>query len=184
MNGTNDHQRETSWIEDAKVNAQAPIDTLVSTRATQPRMENRNRSTSGCTSNGGTAGRDSAGAEDAGTEKESNGCKDNTWDRTRNLARAKKQDLLSLWEGCHWDDNNGGWIDPKLCAEARREEVTCLRASRKAPIKTGWVKTGNGRTGSSTCLRGGLRGKVRLTQDRVVRVDAAAGGGESGAVRG
>ena len=34
---------------------------------------------------------------------------------------------LSIWEGKHWDDNKGGWLDPELCAKARREEVEYIR---------------------------------------------------------
>ena len=34
-----------------------------------------------------------------------------------------EQELLSAWERWHWDDNKGGWLDPELCAKARREEV-------------------------------------------------------------
>ena len=52
----------------------------------------------------------------------------------------------------HRDDNNGVWLDPELCARARREEVesirrhkthtrvpgeACPRETAKAPIKTG-----------------------------------------------
>ena len=66
------------------------------------------------------------------------------------------QKLLSVWEGWHWDDTKGGWLDPDLCAQARREEVEyirrhklytrvsrehCLRDTGKAPIKTGWMET-------------------------------------------
>ena len=34
---------------------------------------------------------------------------------------------MSAWEGWHWDDNKGGWLDPELCAKARREEVEHIR---------------------------------------------------------
>ena len=34
---------------------------------------------------------------------------------------------LSTWEGWHWDDNKGRWLDPELCARARREEVEYIR---------------------------------------------------------
>ena len=30
-------------------------------------------------------------------------------------------------KGWHWDDTNGGWLDPELCAKARREEVEYSR---------------------------------------------------------
>ena len=39
-----------------------------------------------------------------------------------NLMHHDEQELLSLWEGWHWDDNKGGWLDLELCAKARREE--------------------------------------------------------------
>ena len=38
-----------------------------------------------------------------------------------------ERELLSVWEGWHWDDNEGGWLDPELCARARREEVEYIR---------------------------------------------------------
>ena len=34
-----------------------------------------------------------------------------------------EQELLSLWG----KDVNGGWLDPELCAKARREEVEHIR---------------------------------------------------------
>ena len=39
------------------------------------------------------------------------------------LKHHDEQELLSICEGWHWDDNKGGWLDPELCAKARREEV-------------------------------------------------------------
>ena len=66
-----------------------------------------------------------------------------------------EQELLSVWEGWQWDDNRGGWLDPELCAKARRNEVeyirrhkmctrvsreVCLRETGRAPIKTGWAE--------------------------------------------
>ena len=78
------------------------------------------------------------------------------------LMRHDEQELLSVWEGWHWDDNKGGWLDPELCAKARREEVeyirrhtmctgvsreTCLRERGRAPIKTGWAETDKGPPG-------------------------------------
>ena len=38
-----------------------------------------------------------------------------------------EQGLLSVWEGWHWDDKEGGWLDPERCARARREEVEYIR---------------------------------------------------------
>ena len=29
----------------------------------------------------------------------------------------------SAWEGWHWDDNKGGWLDQELCSKARRGGV-------------------------------------------------------------
>ena len=78
------------------------------------------------------------------------------------LMHQDEQELLSVWEGWHWDDNKGGWLDPELCAKARREEVeyirrhkmyvrvpreVCLRETGKAPIKTGWAETDKGQPG-------------------------------------
>ena len=44
------------------------------------------------------------------------------------LIHHDEQALLSLWQGWHWDDIKGGWLEPELCAKARREEVgsTCV----------------------------------------------------------
>ena len=83
-------------------------------------------------------------------------------DGMEKLVHHDEQELLSLWEGWHWDGNTGGWLDPELCAMARREEVkhvrrhkmytrvtreTCLRETEKAPTKTGWAETDNGQPG-------------------------------------
>ena len=68
------------------------------------------------------------------------------------LMHQDEQELLSAWEGWHWDDNKGGWLDPELCAKARREEVeyvrrhkmyvrvpgeVCLRETGKPPSRQG-----------------------------------------------
>ena len=78
------------------------------------------------------------------------------------LVHHDEQELLSVWEGWHWDDNNGGWFDPELCAKGRREEVeytrrpkmytsvsreVCLRETGRTPIKTGWAETDKGQPG-------------------------------------
>ena len=78
------------------------------------------------------------------------------------LMHPDEQELLSLWEGWHWDDNKGWWLDLELCANARREEVkyirrhkmytrvskeVCLRETWKAPTKTGWAETDKGQQG-------------------------------------
>ena len=67
-----------------------------------------------------------------------------------------------MWEGWHWDDNVGGWLDLELCAKARREEVEyirrrkmngrvprelCSRETGKAPTKTEWAETDKGQPG-------------------------------------
>ena len=59
-------------------------------------------------------------------------------------------------------DNKGGWLDPELCANGRREEVeyirrhkmysrvpreVCQRETGKAPIKIGWAETDKGQPG-------------------------------------
>ena len=41
-----------------------------------------------------------------------------------------EQELLSVWERWHSDDNKSGWLDPELCATARREEVEYIRRHR------------------------------------------------------
>ena len=76
--------------------------------------------------------------------------------------RHDEQELLSVWDGWHWDDNKGGWLDPELCAKARREEVehirrhemytrvpreVCPRETENAPIKTRWAETDKGQPG-------------------------------------
>ena len=72
------------------------------------------------------------------------------------LMHQDEQELLSAWEGWHWDDNKGGWLDPELCAQTRQEEVEYIRRHKmhtrvprevcssetgKAPFKTGWAET-------------------------------------------
>ena len=39
----------------------------------------------------------------------------------------EEQELLSVWEGWHWDDNEDNWLDRELCAKAKREEVEYIR---------------------------------------------------------
>ena len=78
------------------------------------------------------------------------------------LMHHDEQEMLSIWEGWHWDDGKGGWHDPELCAKARGEEVeyirrhkmytrvsreVCLRETGRAPIKTGWAETDKGHPG-------------------------------------
>ena len=79
-----------------------------------------------------------------------------------NLIHHGDQELLSVWEGWHWDGNKGGWLDPELCARTRREVVeyirrhkmhtrvsreTCLRETGRAPIKTRRAETDKGQPG-------------------------------------
>ena len=105
-----------------------------------------------------------------------------------------EQQQLSVWEGWHWDDNKGGWLDPELCAKARREEVeyirrhkrytrvsreTCLRETGRAPIKTGWAETDKGQPGRPNVREGKQDPRVA----KAVRVNAATRGAESCAVR-
>ena len=87
---------------------------------------------------------------------------DHVQDDVEKLVHHDEQALLSVWQGWDWDDTEGGWLDPELCAKARREEVeyirhqkmhtrvpreTCLRGTEKAPIKTEWVETDEGQPG-------------------------------------
>ena len=114
------------------------------------------------------------------------------WDK---LMHHDEQELLSLCEGWHCNDSKGGWLDPELCARARREEVeyirrhkmcmrvhreVCMRETAEAPIKTGWAA---GLTREAQRAREvGREGIQDARKARVVRVVAAAGGAESGAV--
>ena len=111
------------------------------------------------------------------------------------LMHQDEQELLSAWDGWHWDDNKGGWLDPELCAKARREEVeytrrhktyvrvpreVCLRETGKAPIKTGWAETDKGQPGRPNVrARWGCEGIEDTRQTRAVCVDTAFGGAES-----
>ena len=73
-------------------------------------------------------------------------------DEMGRLVYHDEQELLSVCEGWHWDDNKGGWLDPEMCAKARREKVeyirrhkmytrvsrdVCLSETGRAPIKKG-----------------------------------------------
>ena len=86
---------------------------------------------------------------------------------------------LSVWGGWHWDDNKGGWLDPELCARARREEVEYIRRHKmytRVPEKLAYVRLeghpsrqdGRRRTrdnqGSPTCGRDGSRRNTRCTR--------------------
>ena len=61
------------------------------------------------------------------------------------LVHHDEQELLSLWEGWHWDDNKGGWLDPELCAKAWRRRWSTFVAStctREFPGETCSRETG------------------------------------------
>ena len=66
------------------------------------------------------------------------------------LTHHDEQELLSVWEGCHWDD-----ATVRLEVEYIRRHTmytrisreTCLRETRRAPIKTGWAETDKGQPG-------------------------------------
>ena len=89
-----------------------------------------------------------------------------------------EQELLSLWEGWHWDDNKGGWFDSGLCAKARREEVEYIRRHmmymgvprerracarrRRHPSREDGRRLTRDNQGSQTCAGGGSRRHTRL----------------------
>ena len=136
----------------------------------------RNTGTSSRPSNGGTG---PAGVEDSGTEEESkqrtqktirgivleNGKNNGTshvQDEMSKLMHHDEQELLSLWERWHWDDNQGGWLDPELCAKSaffatrctpdspvRR---ACVRRERR-PLKQDGRRLTRDSQGSPTCAR-------------------------------
>ena len=88
-----------------------------------------------------------------------------------------------------------GWLDPELCAQARREEVeyirrhkmhtrvpreACLHETGKAPIKTGWAETDTGATREAQRAREvGREGVQAACEARVTRVNAVTRGAES-----
>ena len=132
-----------------------------------------------CSSNEGTVERGPAGAGDAGTSEEGGRLKRicrivHANDKSKGLSDVQnemgrlmhhdEQELLSVREGWHWDDNKGGWLDLEACAQARREDVeyirrhtmytrvsreTCLRETGRALIKTGWAETDKGQQGEA-----------------------------------
>ena len=87
-----------------------------------------------------------------------------------------EQELLSVWEGWHWDDNKGGWLDPELCAKTRREEVEYIRRHKmyvRVPREVCLRETGKGgrrptkdSQESLMCARDGLRRSTRHTPDQ------------------
>ena len=101
------------------------------------------------------------------------------------LMHQDEQELLSAWEGWHWDDNKGGWLDPELCAKARREEKEYIRRHKmyaRGPREVCWRKPTKDSQGSLMCARDGLRRNTRHTPDHRAGVDTAIGGAESRAV--
>ena len=101
-------------------------------------------------------------------------------DEMEKLMHHDEQELLSLWRGWLWKDNKGGWLDPELCAKARREEVeyirrhkmytrvrrlACLSETDKALIKTGWTETDKGQPGKLS-VHGRWVGKKSQTHAR------------------
>ena len=102
------------------------------------------------------------------------------------LMHHDEQELLSVWEGCHWDDNNGGWLDQELCAQARREEEYIRRhkmykrVSRETSLRDG-KGTHQDRMGrEAQCAREvGREGAQDAREARVTRANAATRGAES-----
>ena len=75
-------------------------------------------------------------------------------DEMEKLMHHDEHELLRVLGGWHWGDNKGGWLDPELCAKARREEVECLSETERAPIKTVWAEICKGRPGKpKVCAR-------------------------------
>ena len=112
------------------------------------------------------------------------------------LMHHDEQELVSLWEGWHWDDKKGGQLDPELCDKATREKNGVLSSPqdvhesprRGVPtrngegIKTGWAETDKDQPRKPNVCARWVEGIQDARKARVVRVDAAAGGVESSAV--
>ena len=89
-------------------------------------------------------------------------------DEMPQLVHHDEQELLCLWEGWHWNDNKGRWLELDLCAKAKREEVehthrhnmyeTVPRETRYAthedPSRQDGRRLTKGKQGSPTCARG------------------------------
>ena len=103
-----------------------------------------------------------------------------------------EQELLSAWEGWHWDDNKGGWLDLELCA--RREEVEYIRRHKMCVSPQRGVLTRNWKGPHQERMGGDGQGTTReaqrdrevgcqeiqdTRQTRTVCVDTAIGGAES-----
>ena len=132
-----------------EVDAQARIDTLVLTRATQLRKgkQTGNMGTSSCPSNGGTIQlredqqelrirEQKNKAKDArrirGTVHENDKNKRTVTCKMkwRNSCITMSRNCSACGEGWHCDDKKGGWVDTGLCAKARREEVEYIRCHK------------------------------------------------------
>ena len=68
--------------------------------------------------------------------------------------RHDEQAVFSLWHGVHWDGTKGGWLDPELCAKARRDEVEYILRHMMYTRQDGWRLPRDSR-GSPMCARGG-----------------------------
>ena len=116
-------------------------------------------------------------------------------DEMEKLMHHDEQNCSSCGKGR--DDNKDGWLDPELCAKARREGVeyirrhkmhtrvfgeACLRETGKAPIKTSWTAREAQR--AREVSREGIQDAREGSEARVVRVDAAAGVAEISTVGG
>ena len=101
-------------------------------------------------------------------------------DEMGRLMHHDEQELLSVWEFWHWDNNKAGGLI-QSCAKARREEVeyirrhrmytsvpreVCLRETEKGPIKTGWAETDKGQPGKPNVRGGGSRRSTGHTRDQ------------------
>ena len=107
-----------------------------------------------------------------------------------------EQELLSIWEGWHRDDK-GGWLDPELCAKARREEVehirrhkmytrvpreVCLRETGRAPIKAGWTETDKEQRAKPNVRARWVAKEEKTHAKPELYASTPPGGAESGAV--
>ena len=95
------------------------------------------------------------------------------------LMRLDEQEQLSVWEGWHWGDNNGGWLDRELCAKAR-QEVEYIRRHKMYtrvwkcayarpeghPSRQDVRRLTRDRQGSVMCARDRLRRNTRHTPDQ------------------
>ena len=108
-----------------------------------------------------------------------------------------EQELLSVWEGWHWDDNKGGWLDPELCAKAGREEVEYIRRhkmhtrvqrnvltlNRKGTHQDGMGGDRQVATREAQLAREVGREGAQDARKKTVRVNTATRGAENCAVR-